>query len=61
MSVMLRSMSAARWVFIVYICSHCSVHSAQSAVWEGKALDCIKCNVTAMARGAQGERSLGDV
>jgi len=45
MSVMLRIMSAARWVFIGYICSQCSIYSAQSAVWERKAADCIQCNV----------------
>jgi hypothetical protein len=45
MSVMLRSMSAARWVFIVYICSQCSIYSAQNAVWERKVVDCIQCNV----------------
>ena len=45
MSVTLRSMSAARWVFIGYICSQCSVHSAQSAVWERKAVDCVQFNM----------------
>jgi hypothetical protein len=45
MSVMPRSMRAVRWVFIGYICNQCSIHSAQSAVWERKALDCVQCNV----------------
>jgi DNA-directed RNA polymerase subunit RPC12/RpoP len=50
MSLMLRSMSAARWVFVSYICSQCSVHSAQSAVWERKAVDCVQCNVVHLVK-----------